>query len=270
MPKISVIMSTYNGKKFIRRSVNSLLNQTYRDFEIIICDDGSTDGTLEILNQYDELHSNIKVIQNEQNLGLPGSLNRCIQIAKGEYLARMDDDDVSYPKRFEKEVEFLENNPEYTVVGTSRYFFDEEGIWGESINHGERTMIDIFTGNIFAHPTVMMRKDDVTSVGGYSEEKWIGRAEDYDLWCKLYQHGFKGFNLKEVLLDYYESKNSYKKRKIKYRFNEFRVRKYWRKKLNLPYYYDVYSYKQLLGAFIPTILYSFLQRKRFSKSDVII
>lgn len=267
MPKVSVIMGTYNGEKFIQRALDSLLNQTYKDFEIIICDDGSTDTTLNILEEYTKKNKNITVIQNEENLGLPATLNRCIQSAKGEYLARMDDDDISYPERFEKEVAFLDEHSEYTIVGTSRHFFDEKGIWGESINSGARSKIDIFSGRMFTHPTVMMRREDVIMAGGYSEGKWIGRAEDYDLWCKMYQHGFKGYNLKDILLAYYESRDSYKKRKLKYRINEFKVRKYWRKKLDLPFYYSLYSYKQLVGILIPPALYGYIQRRRFSKSN---
>lgn len=267
MPKVSVIMSTYNGGKFIQRAIDSLLNQTYKDFEIIICDDGSTDDTLSLLDSYSKKHKNIHVILNKQNMGLPASLNRCIQKATGDYLARMDDDDISYPERFKKEVAFLNEHPEYTIVGTSRHFFDENGIWGESINSGERTKVDIFSGRMFTHPTVMMRREAVVSVGGYSEEKWIGRAEDYDLWCKMYQYGFKGYNLDEILLSYYESRNSYKKRKLKYRINEFKVRKYWRRKLDLPYYYELLSYKQLVGILIPPAIYGLIQRRRFSKSN---
>src|SRR5690625_1613346 len=119
MPTVSVIMGVYNSEKTIERCINSILEQSYKKWELIICDDGSSDSTYEIVKSFTDRFSNIVLIKNNTNKGLAYSLNRCLDVARGEYIARMDADDIAISNRFQKQVDFLNANPEYDVVGSS-------------------------------------------------------------------------------------------------------------------------------------------------------
>jgi glycosyltransferase EpsE len=266
-PLVSVIIGTYNGAKWIKRAIDSILNQTYKNLEIIVCNDASTDNTLSILKEEYGNVSNISILSNEKNSGLNITLNNCINHCNGDLIARMDDDDISHPTRIEKEVKFLQEHPEYTVVGTSVNYFDETGIWAQSISEGERNKKDIFLGRIFTHPTVIIRKAPLLEVGMYSVGKLYTRGQDWDLWCKLYRAGYKGYNMKEILFDYYESKESVKRRKIKYRFYSVVKVFKWRRKLKLPFWYDYTVLIALAKCFIPKQVF-FLLHKRSPISRV--
>ena len=130
MPRVSIIMGVYNGFKRMDRSIQSIIEQTYKDWEFIICDDGSSDDSYKKLQEYATKDNRIVVIKNVQNAGLAQTLNNCLKEVKGEYVARMDDDDYSDPYRLEKEVAFLDIHPEYAIVATGRNMMDEEGTWG--------------------------------------------------------------------------------------------------------------------------------------------
>lgn len=265
MPKISVIMGVYNGSKKIQTAIESLLNQTFTDFELIICDDGSTDNSVEIVKKIADRDSRVKLLENGKNLSLAPTLNKCLNEARGEYIARMDDDDISHPQRFEKQVNFLDSHEKYAIVGTSRNMYDENGIWGEGIREGERTKLDIYLGRSFVHPSVMMRREAVLDVGGYDTGTETQRLEDFDLWCKLYEKGYKGYNLKDILLDYYEAKDSYGKRKYKFRIGEYRLKNKWRKRLDIPRKYAIFSYRPLIVGLIPTKLLIKYHKLKFTK-----
>jgi GT2 family glycosyltransferase len=196
-PKISVVMSVHNGSKYLKDAVESILNQTFQDFEFIIVNDASTDDTEEILKQFDD--SRIKIIKNPENLGLTKSLNIGIKAAKGEYIARMDADDISLPHRFEIQVNFLENNPDYALVGSKFYNIDESG--------NTKSLIDVPLDNLsihetlkknncFAHGSIIMKKDAFLTVGGYNEQ--FKFAQDYDLWLRLAE-AYKVANIEEPL-----------------------------------------------------------------------
>lgn len=254
MPKVSIIMGVYNGSNRMDVSIQSIIDQRYKDWEFIICDDGSTDDSFNKLQDWAKKDSRIVVIQNSRNSGLAKTLNNCLSIAKGDYIARMDDDDYSHPERLEKEIQFLDNHPEYSIVATGRNMIDEKGIWGEDTYKGERTSLDIFKGRMFAHPTVMIRKEAYDSVSGYSTYPGIGREEDTDLWCKMYSAGFKGYITGEKLLDYFESRASMKRRQFRYRIAETRIKLKYRKKLNIPFYYIPFAFKPILVGLLPNKL----------------
>ena len=131
IPKVSIIMGIYNCADTLEEAVDSILEQSFTDWELIMCDDGSTDRTLELARQYIVKYPDkFIILQNEKNQGLNYTLNHCLKYAQGEYVARMDGDDLSLPERFEKEVAFLDNHPEYAIVSTPMIFFDEKGDWG--------------------------------------------------------------------------------------------------------------------------------------------
>ena len=131
MPKVSIIMGVYNCKNIdeLTRSVQSIVNQTFCDWEFIICNDGSTDHTLEILMSLKQMDSRIKVITYENNKGLANALNACIEISAGKYIARQDEDDISNPNRIERQVDYLDKHNDVSIVGSNAIVFDDNGEW---------------------------------------------------------------------------------------------------------------------------------------------
>lgn len=264
MPELSIIMGVYNGAKTLARAIDSILNQTYRDFEFIICDDNSSDTTLVILKEYAEKDCRLIVLHNEKNLGLAASLNRCIDISKGNFIGRMDDDDVSHAKRFERQLAFAKEHPEYSVVGTTRFVFDEDGVWGQVNYWGELRATDIFKGKVFSHPTVIMRREALQDVGNYTISSRTIRGQDFDLWCKLYSAGYKGYIMEDTLLYYYESRYNVKRAKWKQRVDSCQTHLMYRKKMGVPLWYSIYAYKSFIVALVPLQLLSFFKRKKRS------
>ncbi|MBN1427561.1 MAG: glycosyltransferase [Anaerolineae bacterium] len=202
LPQISVVMSVYNGERYLREAIDSILNQTFGDFEFIIINDCSTDGTAAILDSYDD--ARIVQLNNKQNLGLSVSLNRGLDIASGEYIARMDADDISLPERFSRQLAFMNEHPHCTVVATRMALVDGDGCFiryapedMQSITWEEiqSTMPRI---NCIGHPTVMMR---TMVIKDYRYRK-TAHSQDYDLWLRLCSDGKIICKLDEILLHY--------------------------------------------------------------------
>lgn len=259
-------MGVYNGYKRMDRSIQSIINQTYTDWELIVCDDGSGDQSYEKLMYYATKDSRIVVIKNNSNEGLAKTLNNCLNLAKGEYIARMDDDDYSHPERLYKEVDFLDDHKEYDIVATGRNMVDDNGVWGVDIFKGERNNLDVFKGSTFAHPTVMVRKKAYDIVGGYSTYPGIGREEDTDLWCKMYASGFRGFITGEILLDYFESRTSMNRRKFKYRIAETRVKLKYRKALKISFFSIFWAFKPIIVGLLPSYVVEKYHRHIFNNA----
>lgn len=220
-------MGIYNCKNFdlLNKSIDSILNQTFDDFEFIICNDGSTNNTLEFLEEQEKKDKRIKIVSYEKNQGLGCALNRCLQEAKGEYIARQDDDDISYPDRLKKELCFLEQNQEYAIVGTLADVFDDTGIWGEYKNPEKPTKNDFYWNSPFMHPTIMIRKEAYEVVEGYRISRETRRCEDIDLFMRMYAKSYKGYNLQEKLYAYRMVNDpNAKYRPMKYRVDEAMVK----------------------------------------------
>ena len=261
MPKVSVIMSVYNDKRFVSQAIQAVLESTYKDFEFIICNDCSTDESEEIIKNFKD--ERIVFFTNEKNQGLANSLNNCLTRAKGEYIMRIDSDDICLPNRMETQVEFLNNNKEVALCGTFAQVVDNNNnnayLMKRPLNV---TVADIFKNNSFIHPSVMMRKSVLDKVGGYVSKKETRRAEDFDLWCRIYEAGFVGKNIPEIHINYREDFSSYKKRKFKHRIDVYKLMKQWRKKLGLPLRYKFYAFKILIVGLIPKgLLYKMKKRK---------
>lgn len=195
---ISVLMSVYNGEMYLYEAIESILNQTYGDFEFIIYNDASTDKTVEIIESFKD--PRIILINNESNLGLTKNLNKGICIAKGEYIARMDADDVSHSERFAKQFFFLENNPHISICGTQ---INELGKLYQKSNfpltHNE-IKIELLSSNPLAHPTVIWRKSHFDE-NDFKYNEAYKTSQDYELWARaLYK--LKAANLNENLLQY--------------------------------------------------------------------
>lgn len=200
-------MSVYNGEKIVAESIDSVLAQTYKDFEFLIINDGSTDGTKKILDQYSQRDKRIRVVSNLKNLGLAKALNIGLREAKGAYIIRTDADDISLPFRIEKQLSFMKSHPQYSVAG-SWFKLLKENKKAEIIKtetDSKLIMKNLYYQNQLAHPTVIYKKKDIMSVGGYSEQYQY--AQDYALWFSLLPK-YALVNIPEVLVVYRLNENS--------------------------------------------------------------
>jgi Glycosyl transferase family 2 len=185
-PRVSVVIGAYNGERFLRPAIESILNQTFRDFELIVIDDCSTDRTPRILGEFKD--NRIRVLRNERNIGIAETLNDGIAVARGEYVALQDHDDVSLPARLEYQVAFLDKNAQVGMVGSGCSAIDEVGAF---IAHVPVEYDDVkirwtlLWRNPFSHTTVMVRRRAIEEVGGYSSDPQYRFAEDYDLMSRV-------------------------------------------------------------------------------------
>lgn len=210
-PKISVIMPVYNGEKFLREAIESILNQTYSDFEFIIANDGSTDKTLDIIIEYQEVDPRIVILKGEKQ-GLVKTLNDAIQISKGDYIARMDADDISFSRRFEKQIELIEKE-KLDICGCHYLLINESGKCLDTV----LTPIDdnglilyLAIGVPFAHGSVMFRKDFMLT-NNLRYGQGVKFAEDKALWIAMYKNSAKFSNVNEILFKYREYSGSLSK-----------------------------------------------------------
>ncbi len=268
--EISVIMGAYNiGKNdVLYKAINSILKQTFENFEFIICDDGSNDGTFNLLKEISKKDSRIIIISNEKNLGLAATLNRCLEKAKGIYIARMDADDISLPDRLEREYKVLKNNDDYSFVGCGAFYFNSSGVYGKRILKENPNNRDFLFNSPFMHPTILIKKEVLLEVGGYRISNETTRMEDYDLFMRLYLHNHKGYNIQECLYLYREDYVSLKKRKYKYRIDEAIVRYKGFKSLNLLPAGIIFVLKPLLVGLIPGRLLARIRMHRMEESKL--
>ena len=185
VPCVSVVMPVFNCANFLEEAVHSILRQSFSDFEFIIINDGSTDGSAAMLTRFAQADARIRLFHQE-NQGLIVTLNRGIQLARGKYIARMDADDVALTDRFQKQITFLECHPNVAILGGAMEVMDAQGAPLHRISYpcrNEEIQAGLLQKNCFAHPTVMMRKEAVQAVGGYRQA--FLHAEDYDLWLRV-------------------------------------------------------------------------------------
>lgn len=199
-PRVTVLMPVYNGGKYLREAFESILNQTFTDFEFLVINDGSTDASAEIIESYAD--TRIRFVQNDANLGLIATLNKGLDLARGEYIARMDQDDISLPERLAKQVAFMESHPEVGVCGTwlmvsseKKNYIQKYSIYSEEI----KCSMLYYCG--VAHPSVIIRKNIILQNHLYYDENYAN-AEDYELWVRFFNHA-QFANLPEALLRYH-------------------------------------------------------------------
>ena len=267
MKKISVLMGVYNCESTLAEAVGSIVSQTYPEWELIICDDGSNDGTLAKAKEFAAAEPRIKVLENGRNLGLSKTLNRCFGESTGEYIARMDGDDRCDSERFEKQAAFLDSTDEYAIVSSSMKLFDENGEWGIIEKPEYPTARDTVEGSPICHAPVMMRRECLEAVGGYSENDRVLRVEDVDLWIRLYAAGFKCRNLREPLYSMRNDKNALNRRKYRYRINSASVRLKGCKRLGLGMKSRARALRPMIYGLVPARLRDFLRRRKRSDRD---
>jgi hypothetical protein len=185
-PRVSVVMPVFNGGCYLAAAVESILRQSFNDFELIVIDDGSTDQSASLLSGFARSDGRIRVI-GQANAGIVATLNRALDLARGEYVARMDADDVALPSRFDLQVAFLDAHPDVAVVGSAITLIDEEGNAIRDVDYPlaptEVSEFLLHVGCALAHPAVMMRRADIVAAGGYRAA--YRHAEDYDLWLRI-------------------------------------------------------------------------------------
>ena len=201
-PKVSILMCVYNGETYLQKAVESILAQTFKDFEFVIVDDGSTDSSWYILTEYRKKDARIVLIQNEDNLGLEKSLNKGIAATKGEYVARQDADDISLPNRLQLQVDFLDAHPEVGALGSAVEFIDPNGTVLRQLElptDDESIKSLLLINNCLWHSSMVIRKSLLQKLGGYDEK--MLHAEDYDLWWRIGRNS-RLATLPEILLQY--------------------------------------------------------------------
>lgn len=198
-PRVTVLIPVYNGEKFLAEAIESILGQTFTDFELLIIDDGSTDSTPRVISAFND--PRIRFERNQQNLGLSETLNRGKVMARGEYLARMDSDDVSLPQRLSRQVAFMDNNPDVGICGTWLEAFSDTSrtVWPSPGTHDDIVCSLLFE-SVMYHPTVIFRNSHIDKFTvRYSPE--FPAAQDYELWSRC-SGGLRLANVPEVLLRY--------------------------------------------------------------------
>jgi glycosyltransferase len=256
-PKISVIMSEYNTPPdYLRASIESILSQTFKDIEIIIVDDCGKNDLDSITEEYKD--KRIRVIKNNKNIGLVESLNKAIAVSKADILARMDTDDIADENRLEEQYNFMINHEEYSVVGTLANEFSKNSTTGVLGKPGEKTAKSLAYGDSIIHPSVMMRKKDIQSIGGYKNYK---RAEDLSLWFELVMKGFRLFVIDRVLLNYRVNEEDYSKRKFKTRGGEIKARLHYYHLTKAPVLAYLVIIKSIVSSILPTRIVAFFRRK---------
>lgn len=267
-PKVSVIMGIYNCEKTLPNAIESVIVQTYTNWELVMCDDGSKDDTYNVAQKYKSKYPDkIRLLKNKENQKLAATLNHCLTAATGDYIARMDADDMNLPQRFEKEVEFLDAHPDIACVGTGLIVFDDEGdhsirLYGES-----PSKMTLVHGTPFAHPTIMMRKEVYEALGGYVSSPETLRAEDIDLWFRFFSKGYQGYVLQEPLYRYRESLDDFKKRNWKAAVGTTKVCLRGYKLLKYPFYVYPYAFKPIIAALIPNRLMYLYHLKKDGRTE---
>lgn len=269
--KISIIMGVYNCEKTLAEAIESILAQTYNNWELIMCDDCSTDGTYNVTKKFAEkFPKRIKILKNEVNSRLAFSLNHCLQYATGEFIARMDGDDKSLPDRLEKQIQYLRENPDIDLVGTAMQRFNEKELADivKSINHPN--YYTLHNAIPFHHATILARREVFEQLNGYTVSKRTNRAQDYDLWFRFYHAGFRGENLQEALYLVREDEAAIRRRTAKVRLYGLQTTWIGFKLLGYPWYWlikpTLITFLKVLTPYKAVDLLRKLQKAKWEKA----
>ena len=202
-PKLSVITPVYNREKYLPECIDSILNQTFKDFEFILIDDHSTDGSLKIIKEYESKDNRVKFLSNKLNLGATKSFNNGLNISVGKYIARMDSDDISMPERFQKQIDLFENWTELEVLGTGAILINGDGVEiGRKKFPSDYKKIKkiLMSGVPVFDPSVIIRSETLKQIGGFDNR--LAPADDYHLWLSLFKNKKIISNLNDYLIKY--------------------------------------------------------------------
>lgn len=269
MAEISVIMGVLCTREripLLARALRSVLEQTYSNFEIIICDDGSDEEARAYLDDLSQACEKVRVVRGSGSSALPVKLNFCLRYAQGRYIARMDDDDLSYPERFDRQLRYLSKHPEISFVGCSAYVISDGEKLGVYDFREFPTARDFRFTQPFIHPTLIFTREAIDEAGGYSEDDSCLLCEDYDLLLRLYAVGRTGANVQELLFEYSVMLDDPRRRKLRIRRNEIITRfRRFRDNRMLPKYL-LYVLKPLAVWLIPHRLLIKIKTRRLKKT----
>lgn len=251
MVRVSIIIAAFNSNDALDSMLEGIVQQTFTDWECIICDDGSTDNTWDVIGQFARRDQRFMPIRIEQNKGPAYARNRCIDAAHGEYVAIQDADDLSMPERFTEQIEFLDKYKDISVVGTYASLVDKQlNVWGEMKPKDVPLRADWVRGPQVIHASTMMRRADLINVGKYNEK--LRKAEDYDLWIRFMNRGYKIVTMPRMLYAIHWDVNDYKRKGLRHRWSELAVcYRAWQMP-DIPFYYFFYLLKPLITGILPS------------------
>lgn len=251
IPEVSIIMAVHNSADTLLEAVDSIRAQTMPNWELVICDDASTDDTPRLLESIrKESPGQIHLLHNSVNSRLSYSLNRCLELARGTYIARMDGDDLSAPDRLMRQVDFLNHHPEFDLVGCTMRRFDSHGFYDVVQVPPDPQPSHLQNGTPFAHGTVMIRRDVFKQLG-YLVSKRTMRGQDYDLWFRFFSEGHRGSNIMEPLYFVREDIDAIRRRTVKSRFYNWQTAMIGMKSINAPASWYIRPTLSLAKALIP-------------------
>ena len=228
-PLVSVIIACYNAEHYIDLCMKGLMAQTYQNFEILVCDDASTDNSFEILKKWEEKDNRITVLRNERNMYAPATRNKCLRVCHGDYCMIHDIDDISTPDRIEKQVAALKKEPDLGFVSGSMSAFREKPSEVFQVLRNKKeypTKWDFLWNTPFFHPVSMFTRDCIMAVDGYRVAEETRRGQDYDMFMRMYAKGYRGKNLEEPLYYFRMDAANIKRRTFKARIGEYKIRKH--------------------------------------------
>lgn len=261
-PYLSVIMGVYNcpDEKMLMRSISSVLEQSFTNLEFIICDDGSDNGTSQWLEAAALSDDRIILIKNDDNMSLANALNRCIELARGVFIARQDADDYSLPDRFIQQIEYLEGHPKYAFVGSDCLLFDESDTYGRRKMPHHPKKNDFLFNSPFVHGSVMFRRELFDKAGYYRPCGACRKYEDYDLFMRAYDLELNGANINTPLYAFHYDSSRRVSRKM--RIDEAVVRYNGFRRLGLMPVGMIYVIKPVFLALVPNRMINFIKRSR--------
>lgn len=263
-PKISVIMGIYQSKNkdIVRKAIQSIIDQTFTEWEFVICDDGSPDDTWEFLNGEYGKDERFVLVRNEQNGGLRVALNTCLKAASADYVVRQDADDYSREDRLQILYDYVVQHPTIDVVGTAMMSFDEKGEYG--VIHPRKLApqkMDFLHGSVVAHASTIMKKDSLLRVNGYRVAWETTRCEDTDLYMRMCANGAEFRNLDEPLYYVRQDRDSVARRKYINRVKEAVVKFKGFRLMKMPLYGYIFVLKPLVVGLIPAGLLLAIKKK---------
>lgn len=258
---VSVVMSVYNAEKYLAEAIESIVNQTYQDFEFIIVNDCSNDSSLDIILDYEKRYNSIRLLNNTKNIGLTKSLNKAISVAKGEFIARMDADDISEHHRFERQIAYFEEHDDIDILGTFSNDINGQGeIFRKRTTPVHHDDIVRMLPKLcpMAHPTVMFRKDSLALIGFYNER--FRTSQDLEMWFRAAGVGLRFANIPEFLFKYRMDSDFLDRKTFQFRWNDYKLRLEGFKYIKLPWYKYGYAFIPILLGILPSSVYNSLKK----------
>jgi glycosyltransferase involved in cell wall biosynthesis len=253
-PEVTVLMGVFNGLPELERSIRSILAQTFTDFEFLIVDDASTDGSDELIRRYARQDGRIRLLRNESNAGLGAVLHQGVREARGGLVARMDADDISVPTRLETQVAFFRQHPQTDIVGSYALDVGRDGavLRERRVPTSHEKIVELIWSNPFIHTSVMFRKESIVRVGSYRAA--LRRRQDYDLWFRCAHAGLRFANIPEPLVHYHFSEETLRRNHIRAAWDQARIGVRGCRLVHAPLHAYIATCMPLIEAMMPNFL----------------